>query len=646
MNMLGIMRGRSMRTAAGLACVAGLVSWSTLAVAREFQREAAQAYHCAGISLGGSTAVVVPVSVSDAGEATSAAQPAAHETAEQRDARMKWWREARFGMFIHWGLYSIPAGEWKGKEVGGIGEWIMNSAQIPVAEYEPLAKQFNPVKFNAAEWVSIAKRAGMKYIVITSKHHDGFCLWDSKLTDYDVMDATPFKRDILRELYDECQKQGVTMCFYHSIMDWHHPDYLPRRPWDPRPDVKADFPKYVEHLRGQVTELLTNFPKTGILWFDGEWENTWTHEQGGPLYDLCRTLAPNVIVNNRVDKGRGGMAGMSDAGFAGDYGTPEQEIPATGMPGVDWESCMTMNDTWGFKKSDHNWKSATTLVRMLIETSSKGGNFLLNVGPTSEGIIPPESVGRLAEVGKWINVNGEAIYGTHAGPFKKLGWGRATARKDGANTALYLCVFDWPGDGVLRVPGIANRPISAAIFGGGETMARRDGDDIAIKVGNAPRNPHATVVKLVIEGEPQVIEKPVRMGADGVLSAMAIDAEVVGRTARFEGEPKNAIGWWMDAKDSVKWNVEVSKAGTYAIEVESACAPGNGGVYRVEFVRDGTVQAAVESSVKQTKGWDDFARQIAGTVGLQPGRYELHVRAVKMENALMNLRRVTARANP
>lgn len=646
MNMLGMMRGRAMRTAAGLACVAGLVSWGTLAAAREFQLEAAQGPVCAGITFGATASATATAPSSDPAAAQPSAQASSSETPAQRDARMKWFREARFGMFIHWGLYAIPAGEWKGKEVGGIGEWIMNSAQIPVAEYEPLAKQFNPVKFNAKEWVATAKRAGMKYIVITSKHHDGFCLWDSKLTDYDVMDASPFKRDILRELYDECQKQGMTMCFYHSIMDWHHPDYLPRRPWDPRPDVKADFPKYVEHLRGQVSELLTNFPKTGILWFDGEWENTWTHEQGQPLYDLCRKLAPSVIVNNRVDKGRGGMAGMSDAGFAGDYGTPEQEIPATGMPGVDWESCMTMNDTWGFKKSDHNWKSATTLVRMLIETSSKGGNFLLNVGPTSEGVIPPESVERLAEVGKWIDVNAEAIYGTHAGPFKKLPWGRATAKADGKNTALYLCVFDWPGDGILRVPGLTNKPLSASIFGGGETMARRDGDDIAIKVGNSPRNPHATVVKLVVEGEPQVFEKPVKMGADGVLSAMAVDAEVVGKTARFEGEPKNAIGWWMDAKDSVKWNVEVSKAGTYAIEVESACAPGNGGTYRIEFLQNGKAEATLETSVKATQGWTDFSRQIAGSVSLREGRYELRVEPVKMEAALMNLRRVTARPNP
>lgn len=644
MNMRVHMRGRSVRVAAGLVCAAGTLMWATGAG----WRLTAPELSCCGIdylSCGGTAgATAFPPSPA----ITGGAQPGAstHETPAQRDARMNWWREARFGMFIHWGLYSIPAGEWKGQEVPGIGEWIMNSAQIPVAEYEPLTKQFNPVKFNADEWVSIAKRAGMKYIVITSKHHDGFCLWDSKLTDYDVMDATPFKRDILRELYDAAQKQGMTMCFYHSIMDWHHPDYLPRRPWDPRPDVKADFPKYVEHLRGQVSELLTNFPKTGILWFDGEWENTWTHEQGQPLYDLCRKLAPGVIVNNRVDKGRGGMAGMSDDGFAGDYGTPEQEIPSTGLPGVDWESCMTMNDTWGFKKSDHNWKSSSTLIRMLIETSSKGGNFLLNVGPTSEGVIPPESVERLATVGGWLAANGEAIYGTHAGPFKKLPWGRATAKPEGANTALYLCVYDWPSDGVLRVPGLLNKALSASVLGGGESMARHDGDDVVIKVGNHPRNPYATVVKLVVEGQPKIVEVAIRSGSDGTLSAMAADAEVVGHTARFEGEPKSAIGWWMDAKDSVKWNIELAKGGKFAVETESACAPGNGGSYRVLFSRDGKDVASIEANVMPTKSWEDFSTQVIGAATLDAGKYELRVVPVKVEQALMNLRRVTVRPNP
>src|SRR5688572_405704 len=325
--------------------------------------------------------------------ARGATKPPGSESKEHRDARMKWWREARFGMFIHWGLYAIPAGEWKGKEVKGIGEWIMNYAKIPVPEYEQLAGQFNPVKFDAKQWVRIAKDAGMKYIVITSKHHDGFCLWDSKVSDYDVM-ATPFKRDILKELADACREEGIKLCFYHSIMDWHHPDAQApnypdynRRKGEPNPN----WARYrEEYLKPQLKELLTNYGDIGVMWFDGEWVPDWTEEQGKELYAFCRSIQPKLIVNNRVGKARNSMKGMNKyAGAAGDFGTPEQEVPPTGFPGVDWESCMTMNDTWGFKKNDENWKSEKKLIHTLIETASKGGNFLLNVGPTAEGEIPP-----------------------------------------------------------------------------------------------------------------------------------------------------------------------------------------------------------------------------------------------------------------
>ncbi len=319
-----------------------------------------------------------------------------------KDKRMAWFREAKFGMFIHWGLYALPAGTWNGKPVGGIGEWIMNSAKIPVAEYKPLQQQFNPVKYDAKEWVRIAKDAGMKYIVITSKHHDGFGLWPSKLSEWNIAN-TPYKKDLLKQLAQACKEAGIKLCFYHSIMDWTHPDYLPRRPWDPRPDVKADFPKYVEYMKGQLKELLTNYGDIGILWFDGEWESTWTHEMGKDLYSYVRKLQPNIIINNRVDKGRAGMAGMTQGDhFMGDYGTPEQEIPANGFgAGVDWESCMTMNNTWGFVSYDQNWKSASTIVRNLVDCVSKGGNYLLNVGPTALGEIPAPSGERLVAVGQW-----------------------------------------------------------------------------------------------------------------------------------------------------------------------------------------------------------------------------------------------------
>ncbi len=327
------------------------------------------------------------------------------------DERMEWWRNARFGMFIHWGLYAIPAGEWQGST--NHAEWIRTTAQIPLETYNQFVQQFNPQNFNADEWVQAAKQAGMKYIVITSKHHDGFCLWDSEYTDYDVM-STPFQRDILLELSAACVKHNIKLCFYHSIMDWHHPDYLPRREWEKdRPTTGAQYERYVQYMKNQLQELTTEYGDIGVLWFDGEWESTWTHEMGLDLYDYVRNLKPDIIINNRVDKGRQGMAGMTKSSeYAGDFGTPEQEIPEHGEHVMDWESCMTMNNHWGYNHTDDNWKSTNTLLYNLTDIVAKGGNFLLNIGPKEDGTFPVESIERLNAIGTWMNDHQEAIYET------------------------------------------------------------------------------------------------------------------------------------------------------------------------------------------------------------------------------------------
>jgi len=354
----------------------------------------------------------------------------------RQDPRLNWWREAKFGLFIHWGLYAIPAGGWQGQEIPGLGEWIMHRARIPAAEYEQLAGQFNPVKFNAAAWVSLARRAGQKYLVITSKHHDGFCMYQTETTTYNIVAATPFGRDPLKELAAECQQQGIRLGFYYSqTQDWHHPDG-DGNDWD-YDEAKKDFAGYIHnYVKPQVRELLTHYGPIAIIWFDTPKGITVAQSQA--LLDLCRQLQPDCLVCGRLGNTLGDYASARD-----------NQIPER-LAQADWETPATINDTWGFKANDHNWKSASDLIHKLVDIVSKGGNYLLNVGPTAEGVIPQPSVERLLAMGDWLRVNGESIYGVKPGPIQGLGWCRSTARPG----KIYLHVFDWPQAGRIRLPGL------------------------------------------------------------------------------------------------------------------------------------------------------------------------------------------------
>ncbi len=324
---------------------------------------------------------------------------------KSQDEKMQWFRQAKFGLFIHWGLYCIPAGEWKGQPVPGIGEWIMNRAKIPVAEYEQLAKQFNPVKFNAEEWVQMAEDAGMKYIVITSKHHDGFAMYGSQVSKYNIVDATPFHRDPLKELSAACARHNIKFGFYYSqSQDWHEPAGMGNT-WDFGPDAEKDS-IYDSYLRGkaepQVKELLTGYGPVALIWFDTA--RMMTGERGPRFIDLMRTIQPAALIDGRL-------------GVKGDYrSTGDNQIPNEVLK-EDWEVPATLNHTWGFKKDDTDWKTTDDLTFKLVDIVSKGGNYLLNVGPTSEGVIPQASQDNLRGVGKWLKVNGESIYGAGPTPF-------------------------------------------------------------------------------------------------------------------------------------------------------------------------------------------------------------------------------------
>ena len=536
------------------------------------------------------------------------------ETALEKDRRMAWWREARFGMFIHWGLYAIPAGRWNGKEVGGAGEWLMETARVKPTDWEKLQPQFNPTEFDAKRWVQIAKNAGMKYIVITSKHHEGFALWPSKIGTWNV-GHTPFKRNPLRELAAECHRQGLKFGLYHSIMDWHHPDYLPKRAWDDR-KLKPDYDRYVKVLKGQLKEILTELGPIDVVWFDGEWEATWTHERGLDLYQTVRDLQPQTIVNNRVDVGRAGMQGMSGAEFAGDYGTPEQEIPPSGLPGVDWESCMTMNDTWGFKTSDENWKSARMLIENLVDCASKGGNYLLNVGPTAKGVIPLASVERLAVVGDWLKQNGEAIYGTHPGPFlRPLPWGRVS--RNGAK--LFLTVFDNSATSI-DLEGLQAKVVRVTPIGEPARRLTVAGTKIELPAAAPDALPRVFVCET--EGDLRVVRPRPVLRSGAAFELVANQAEVVGNSARFERET-NAIGFWTNPADSVSWPLMIEDRGDRTVEIEFACDPESAGATVTVEIGGNTLSFTVPS----TGSWKKFVRTKIGSVSLvTPGETTLTVR--------------------
>jgi len=432
-----------------------------------------------------------------------------------KNERMQWWREARFGMFIHWGVYAQLAGVYHGHEQQkGGAEWIMNRMKIPVVEYQSFAKQFNPTKFNAEEWVKMAKNAGMKYIIITAKHHDGFAMFKSNASKWNIADATPYGKDILKPLAEACKKYGVKLGFYYSqAQDWNNPGGSAARKltsegwanpdsatidaftkahnghWDAAQE-EATFDEYIKNVSvPQVKELMTNYGDIAVLWWDTP--TNMTDAAATQLQEMLK-LQPNIITNDRLKR----------PNFPGDTKTPEQKIPTPEeLDGQDWETCMTMNGTWGFRTADTNWKSSEVLIRNLIDIASKGGNYLLNIGPKPDGTFPAESVKRLDDMGAWMKTNSEAIYKTMRSPLPILPWGRCTKKEINGNTMLYLSVFDWPSDGKLSLSNIKNKAMGITLLANGKPLVFNQTESgITIELPVTALDKIATVIKLQLVG--------------------------------------------------------------------------------------------------------------------------------------------------
>jgi alpha-L-fucosidase len=442
--------------------------------------------------------------------AWSLTMPAA-ETPAQRDTRMEWWREARLGMFIHWGLYSGAEGVWDGKPYGGGVEWIQDQAGVPAAEYaERMRPRFQPKPGFAKDWARLAREMGAQYVIFTSKHHEGFALWDSRVTDFDARDFTG--RDLAKEILSAMRKERLRVGTYFSVIDWHHPDFPVKNTGLPHPlqhernkgltdpDAGRVMSRYVDFMHAQVEELVSHYGRIDVLWWDWSSKETQGDSWRAPaLMAMVRQHQPKIIQNNRLyysPNVTGDNLGIFDTS-KGDFTTPEQHIPATGTPGVDWEACMTLNDTWGYSRHDLHWKSAETLVRNTVDIASKGGNYLINLGPRADGSIPESTRVRFLELGAWMKVYGESIHGTAANPVGAVPWGRITAKPG----RLYLHVFDWPKDNQILVPAKGAASLAAWMLADGKRQplaCERTPGGVKVTLQPGFQNPYVSVVVLDI----------------------------------------------------------------------------------------------------------------------------------------------------
>lgn len=539
--------------------------------------------------------------------------------AEQPTIQRGWFADAKFGMFIHWGPYSVLGGEWKGQRIaqGDIAEWIMERFKIPVDEYRKVAAGFNPVQFNARAWVQLAKQTGMKYIIITAKHHDGFAMFHSKVSKYNITDYTPFGRDPIKELADACAEEGIRFGVYYSHReDWENP-YAYGNTWDydssqtnlDSMDYPELFRKYLdEKAKPQLKELLTGYGPIAVTWFD---RGMYTQEQGKEFADMIHTLQPGCLVNGRV--------GHYNKELLGDY----QSLTDNGMPvgGIEeyWETPQTLNDTWGYSKFDQNWKKPAEIIRRLVKVASKGGNYLLNVGPDGQGVIPAPSIAILNRVGRWTARFGESIYSTRASPFTTdFPWGYCTRKGE----MLYLHVFEWPNNGALKVNGLHNVVRKAYMMGAKEAELKFDqrNNELTVRVPLLKPDSINSVVVLELYGEPVVDPLVVKTSAEESVTLDYTTGATHGRAqkrANRRGEEQEFhISRMQGPDDWIEWKVDFQSAGTYKMIITYAAIPDwEGGRY---VISNGDQK--VTGPVIPTNGWYEYKSEEAGLMEIkEPG---------------------------
>ena len=545
---------------------------------------------------------------------------------------LAWWREARFGMFIHWGVYAVPAGRWKGQKIPGLGEWIMFNRKIPVAEYEKLATKFSPARFDADSWVRLAKKAGMKYLVITSKHHDGFVMFRSAASRFNIADATPWGRDPMKALAAACRRHGLRFCFYYSqYQDWHDPDGA-GNDWD-YDERKKVFRRYLDRtVKPHLRELLTQYGPIDLIWFDTPM--TMSRRHSLELRRFVRGLQPDCLVSGRIGND------------LGDYGSLGDNMIPVGRVQGDYETPVTINETWGYKSYDRNWKSARTLLCLIVDLASKGVNCLLNVGPTAKGVIPIPSVTRLKEIGRWMRVHGEAIYGASASPFPyEPEWGRMT-QKPGR---LYLIFFNWPkGAFVLR--GLKNRVTEARVLGPkGARLQVEHGRDPGTGVDvltlrGLPPKPESQlgVVRLKIRGRAAVADQSCLQQPDGVIQLPAILAQILNSpSARSMGVSRHGVTTgWTNKANRMSWRFKLLSVGTYDVFVQWSKRKGATRPPRhrvaVEIAGRRLACDLCEDAVVATPRTGHLPESLAraGTVTFDsPGTYTTKLRAIRLDRA-------------